>query len=182
MSIIEASLIPLEGIEVNMIEQKIKDFCLNTKCYILAYKTYEVIVGKIENNEIMFYESNLDPEQLLELRVFNDCKELHIWKVDNSFYGRERIDGVGDEEKNVYEEDHLLEGKEMFEAESGWVLLKNKDIGYQVYYPFDFKKLSGSNVYLKIKNYYDFDNDGLIVFNDARLCGFYNSEKQRVGE
>ena len=166
-------------------EGSISKFIEGNECFcILAYLSYEVLIGYVQDRTLYFYDRiGLDFEHLLELRIFNENKELHIVKYGEAYIARVREDGVGLNEE-VYDEIDAVFGTHIEPGKSSdrltWSLLV-EDRGTKIAVPFKFSNnINDTQLYYKVRNYIDKENPNL-VFTDARLCGFFNNQLQALG-
>ncbi|ETR64861.1 MAG: hypothetical protein OMM_15233, partial [Candidatus Magnetoglobus multicellularis str. Araruama] len=68
-----------------------KNFVSNA--YVIAYLYSYVMVGKWENNSLLFHDpQQFDESKILKLRVFNREQELLVWKSGNELKARLRKD------------------------------------------------------------------------------------------
>ena len=66
--------------------------------YALCWLHYAVLVGKVTNGILQYYDSQQPdyPRHLLRMRIFNEERESHIWRSDPVFKYRKRSDGRGE--------------------------------------------------------------------------------------
>ncbi len=70
----------------------------------------EVSVGLYKNKDFIFKNEVLQNKDLfIDMRIFNNEKELYIWKSKGDFKNRIRIDNEG-KEYDFYDEELLLWG------------------------------------------------------------------------
>ena len=149
----------------------------NELYYIIAHKNYEVLVGKVDKKNIKFYSNQtIEPEHILEIRIFNEDKELHIIKEDDYFIWRLRVDneelkkGIDEEIFEVYDEKHFMLGTRAEKYNDNWSILL-EERGTKIFVPFSIElfnnKSKNSKMYYIARNY--ISNDKLIRFEDARL-------------
>jgi CRISPR-associated protein (TIGR03984 family) len=138
---------------------------------ILFYKYNEVIFGKYLNGELEIPSgTEVTLSEIVELRAFSTEAELHLWTYNRQKLWRLRIDGVGDI-CNVYDETHILWGTKV-EHESDLI---EEFRGMRFTLPV---KITNAALPLKyrVRNYFTFDEDGLIQFIDGRLIGLINNK------
>ena len=149
----------------------------NEMYYIIAHKNHEVLVGKVDKKNIKFYSNQtIEPEHILEIRIFNEDKELHIIKEDDYFIWRLRVDneelkkGIDEEIVEVYDEKHFILGTRAEKYNDNWSILL-EERGSKIFVPFSIElfnnKSKNSKMYYIARNY--ISNDKLIRFEDARL-------------
>lgn len=160
----------------SFILEKIKDK-LNGKIYLLAYKHHEVQIGMIENGQIRIErQQELTRDYLKELRVFSQNGELYIWKQKQELKYRLRLDNAGEATEHIYDEDHFMWGNKI-QDDRRTVYEEHRGMKFKM--PFD---ISDSQLPLKYtaRNYYDYDNNGLIRFFDARLVCFLDKNGKEL--
>lgn len=154
-----------ESAIADVLVQKIGDY-LKPPIYLLVYKHHEIQIGMIDNGQIVLErQEELTRDYLKELRVFSEQGELHIWKQQGQFKYRLRVDGEGDQ-VNVYEETHLMWGLEKDNDRT--ISEPNRGMRLTLPLPFNVKDAVLPLRYT-VRNYFDYDDNGLIRFNDARL-------------
>jgi CRISPR-associated protein (TIGR03984 family) len=136
---------------------------------VVAYLHYKVLIGKIEQGELAFYDKEkFEPKHLLQLRAFNEDKELYIrHQQGGSFAVRYRIDGEGELVEAV-EACQVLWGKIKQDGSltEGWVRLAEQR-GVEMILPSEKVLLGETRVRLKTRNY--------IGYNDAKQAGYVDS-------
>jgi len=167
----DTGMIPAETDLCNFILEKTKG--LGSLINLLVFKHNEVQIGLIQSGAIILERSDeLIPGLLKELRAFSDSGELYIWNHGGILKYRLRIDGSGDEELYPYEEEHYMWGTKV---EDGVIMEENRGMKYTMPFPSDQIK---TPLKYKVKNYYTFDELGLIRFVDARLVEFINGDNR----
>ena len=117
----------------------------NEMYYIIAHKNHEVLVGKVDKKNIKFYSNQtIEPEHILEIRIFNEDKELHIIKEDDYFIWRLRVDneelkkGIDEEIVEVYDEKHFMLGTRAEKYNDNWSILL-EERGTKIFVPFSIE-------------------------------------------
>jgi CRISPR-associated protein (TIGR03984 family) len=126
--------------------------------WVLAYTHSEVFVEKLNQNGGKL--PNLDEKDIKEIRIFSDKAELYIWKNEGQIQ------------------------KRLFEQKADWQEYKEKMILWGTIYEngqlidvtkgprFSFSPAVSQDALplaIHVLNYYDFDENGQIHFQDARL-------------
>lgn len=143
--------------------------------YLFVFKHHEVQIGAIQNGQInLERQEELVPDLVKEIRAFSDTGELYIWNQGGSLKYRLRIDGKGDEAYFIYPENHYLWGNKKTDTT---VFEENR--GMELKIPFKVNDLKLPLQY-QVKNYYKFDADGLIQFEDSRLVKLLNAEGKPI--
>lgn len=150
---------------------------LGKKADFILYKHNEVIMGKIGNNNF-FPSIDFSEKYIKEIRVFNKKAEIHIWRYKGGFYYRLRIDKEG-EETNIYDEEHIIWGEKVEQKENSTLLKEKRGTNIELPY-----KISDDDLPIKykVRNYFTYDNNGLIKFFDARLLYFMKANGEVLSE
>ena len=165
----EKNTLPAEKEIVAFLTEQCKQ--LGNLIYLLVFKHHEVQIGVIQNGQInLERQEELAPDLVKEIRVFSDTGELYIWNQGRSLKCRLRIDGKGKDEYYIYHENHYLWGNKKTGA-----TIFEENRGMELKTPFKVAELKSPLQY-QVKNYYKFDADGLIQFEDARLVKLLNAD------
>ena len=157
--------------------QKIKEV---DKGYIVCWLDYAVLFGIIQSGEIKFYNNELPDfnKYLQKLRVFNEKKELYIWRSGNKFKFRYREDGVSDEDGEIVEyidADQVMYGSK-FEVKDEFIEVSEKR-GIRYIVPKEFignssveeLNKNGKRLVLHTRNYIGYNEIGQAGFVDSRF-------------
>lgn len=148
----------------NEMERIIKESLVQLKgsCNWVLHDQNKVLMGQIKNSAPI---PDLKLETLKEFRLFSEKGELHIWKYGNEFKSRLRIDN-DNEKGDIYQEKHFTWGSKRGEGEFKNIQLKvDPSLGDRI-----------PKKYL-VYNYFDYDQNGLIKFYDARLVKFIEEKE-----
>lgn len=181
---LKQSVIGNKVIEEDEILEEIRRFLNNDKMYyILEHKYHGVYVGKYKNNEVQFFDgSGLDIENMIELRIFDSDMEIHIIKLRGNQYHFRCLMDLEDKEAEgtdiFYDDKYLLFGTKA-RVDGNWLILEDSR-GVKIYLPYGetFKEvdLNKPEIYLKVRNYAEFNEEGLMRFKDSRLLGFLTNK------
>lgn len=142
---------------------------LGSLIYLLVFKHNEVQIGLIrDGNMKLDRQEELAPSMIKELRAFSSVGELYIWSQGEELKYRLRIDGNDGEKLHSYEEEHYMWGTHV---QRTFVIEENRGMKYTMPFPAAHLKMP---LKYTVKNYYTFDELGLIQFQDARLVQFLN--------
>lgn len=154
--------------------------------FYLAHLDYKVILGKIDNYNDFSKFFNENTKYLQNIRIFNQEKELYIFKKANKLMFRIRED--------IKKENcELISATETYQILWGTKseIINNKtrifeDRGIEIILPFEIKELLSATkrIAIKTRSYIDFNNNQA-EYIDSRLCGFYlvngnNIEKELI--
>jgi len=153
------------------------------RSFIVAYLDYKVLIGTYENGNCHFHENEtIDPKYIQRLRVFNETKELYLWRTSKGLKGRLRIDseGNGTEVVDAYQ---VLFGTRS--EPSGNYTRISEERGTVLFLPFqdleiDVKKEKKDRIAVKTRNYIDYNNVFQATYIDCRLMGFYKDNKELI--
>lgn len=146
--------------------------------FVIAYLDYKVLVGKFKNGRLIFYQDEIfELKYLQKLRVFDEDRELFIWKSDGgSFNSRLRVDGGG-EEKEIVEAHQVLWGTRKDEkVTNGWGRISER--GMELTLPIATFTVDTEKNRVKIKtyNYISYNEIGQAGYVDSRFVDFLKGE------
>jgi CRISPR-associated protein (TIGR03984 family) len=137
-------------------------------CNVMVWLFDKQLSGKVENGTLIF-EANggIDTNDIIELRIFNEHKELYLIKVNNIFKGRIRIDEEGSSVDKV-DVENILWGKVSENSEAISTLVDAR--GTKLTIPGDFT--TNTQVKVVIRNYIGQNEIGMAGYVDARFVEF----------
>jgi CRISPR-associated protein (TIGR03984 family) len=157
--------------------QKIKEV---DKGYIVCWLDYAVLFGIIQSGEIKFYNNELPDfnKYLQKLRVFNEKKELYIWRSGNKFKFRYREDLDSNKNGEMVEyidADQVMYGSK-FEIKDEFIEVSEKR-GIRYIVPKEFIGNSSiedlnkneKRLVLHTRNYIGYNEIGQAGFVDSRF-------------
>ncbi|MBT9146891.1 MAG: hypothetical protein DDT32_00638 [Syntrophomonadaceae bacterium] len=148
----------------------------NDSGFVIAYLDYKVLIGKFAG-ELTFWErEKFEPKYLQRLRLFNENRELLIWKSgQNGYKSRLRVDG-GDQgrEEHAVEAEQVLWGTRGEKCEEGWTRL-SEERGMDFVLPIDATQVNNHarRVKLKTINYIAYNELGQAGYYDCRFVNFF---------
>lgn len=152
-------------------------FDIDKQAYIVAYLDYRVISGIYENDQMRFPDgvtlSDKDGERYIQrLRVFNESRELLVWRTNNGFKGRIRIDNEG-EHTEVVDAKQVLWGTKVVRNTGDFTEL-TEDRGTTLIVPLKDVKVDDkkSRAFLKTRNYIGYTDACQATYVDSRFMGF----------
>lgn len=158
------------------IKDEIRYFSKNKIIYILAHFVDQVQLGWIYDGEIQFYKHHPFQEKyLLEARIFHEDGELYLWKNGSSFHARKRLDYKEHGNSQCYDMNYAIWGRKKA-TDKKWIMLEEKERGLKVFVPSIRQIENNSKIFYKVRNYYSYDEDGMIQFADARLCSLLDEQ------
>ncbi len=143
--------------------------------YIVAYLVHQVVMGYYKNNTIILpYSETIEERYLQRLRLFNEKRELYLWRSNGDFKARLRIDEEGDDTE-VVDASQVLWGtrSEQFgeftkltEERGTTLIVPVKDIEVD-----DRKK----RLFLRTRNYIGYTQAYQATYIDSRFMGFMSA-------
>jgi CRISPR-associated protein (TIGR03984 family) len=162
---------------INNLEQALSLF--NSTGYVIAYLDYKVLIGKVNNNGFEFFNNEkIEEKYIQKLRLFNDDKELLIWRDNNGLKGRLRIDGEG-EETFVVDAYQVLWGTKKEKLRNGWIKLF-EDRGTELILPYDEGVIiddKKNRLFIMTRNYIHPETNQATYF-DCRFIKFTNKQSE----
>lgn len=149
----------------------------NETAYVVAYLDYRVLIGIYENSNMKFPDNEtIDNEYIQRLRVFNENKELLIWRSSEGLKGRLRIDGDG-QDTEVVEACQVLWGTRVVKNTVDFTEI-TEDRGTTLILP--IKGLEVDNrkkrAFIKTRNYVGYTPAYQATYVDCRFVRFLNTE------
>ncbi|MDI6714682.1 MAG: CRISPR-associated protein Csx19 [Thermodesulfovibrio sp.] len=159
-------------VNINSIKDALDHF--NSTGYIVAYLDYKVLIGKVNIDSFEFYNNETIEEKYIQrLRLFNNEKELLVWRDNNYLKGRLRIDNEG-HETFVVDACQVLWGTDKKELGNGWIKLFEQR-GTELILPYRDLKIDNKKhrLFLKTRNYISFHSKThQATYTDCRFIGF----------
>jgi CRISPR-associated protein (TIGR03984 family) len=168
----EPRSIEIEKLMMKNLSQTIQERFGGTPQYAVFYLDFGIRFAKWENNAFAFFLHDYDPSFLQLARIFNEERELKIWKDNDKFLYRLRIDEPGDEYGAV-EAEQLLWGTHTESLGKGWTRLW-EERGTELIVPFDISIPEGqaaprTRACIRTRNYIDYLSNGQASYVDCRF-------------
>ena len=152
---------------------------ISGKSFVIAYLDYKVLIGTCENSKFSFCCNEIiEAKHLQQLRVFNNDMELLVWRSNDYLKGRLRTDSEG-ETTEVVDAHQVLFGTESKPEPLDSLYTKIfEDRGTELSLPFsgltvDVKENRKNRVFIKTRNYIDYNKVQQAGYVDCRFLGFY---------
>jgi len=162
----------VESIIVENLKDAISKF--NSNGFYVAYLDHRVVIGRIISNKLESYNDKIIEEKYIQkMRIFNEQKELLIWRNQGNLKGRFRIDGEG-EEAFVVNSFQLLWGTDKHNLGNNWIKVYEKR-GTELILPLGDVNVDNrkNRLFLKSRNYIDFHPEThQATYSDCRFLGF----------
>ena len=177
-------------IPVNVGEQSIETLLTahfaDQNALVVAWLDYAVLIGRWEQQAFLFYNGDtLKDKHLQKLRVFNEERELHLWRSQGALKGRLRQDRTCEEGQEVVVAHQALFGTrkglrcderftELTEDRGTALVLPVTNL------PFDARGNLPKNYRACIKTYNyigELENTGQATYKDCRFVGFSDGEQ-----
>ena len=157
--------------------EKSKDITDTDGIFLLVHTYDQVQIGTVRNDEILL-KKEINPADLIELRMFSSVGEYRVWKTGCKFKDRLRRDEEGLKDGiKTHDEFHFMWGTRV-ETVDEWQKL-TEERKTDIYVPFKVEENMLPLQY-QVINYIGFDQNGIAVFEDARVCGFFDRKKNRI--
>lgn len=160
----------------SQVKAEVKKY-FESHAFVVAYLVNEVLFGKYENNEFVFPKNKkIEEKFIVQLRVFNEDKELFIRKKGNKFLCRFRDDSNGDTTECV-DTDQIISGIKITDyEESDFFKIESKKSRKPLLIPFSFENLSdGNRPAIKVRNYIGYNGIMQAEYVDSRFVTFTNT-------
>ncbi len=139
--------------------------------WVLIYSYSEIILEQLDH--LSDKAKKIVTDDILEARIFNKHDELKIWKYQGKIKSR-LFSETKLKNYEEYKENMLLWGDRVENN-----VLQEFGRGTEINFPIELT--SGMlPLRVQVKNYYTFDNNGLIQFHDARLTGIVDKDGKEV--
>jgi CRISPR-associated protein (TIGR03984 family) len=160
------------------LERFIKAHFDSAPALAVFYLDYGIRFAKWENGRLNFINGEpVDPGYLQEARIFSADRELRIWREDNTWRYRLRIDAPGGNSEAVEARQNLW-GTHAEALGHGWTRLW-EDRGIELVVPLAIREKkddAGPLAYLTARNYIDFMENGQATYVDCRFVGIGERE------
>ena len=164
---------PIKHIEIlsyNQLSDQIGKY-IDGNGWVVVYLDYKVLVGRYEDRRLSFFRGEVfDLKFLQKIRVFNDERELFIWRQGYDYKARLRVDDEGEKEECV-EVRQIIWGTGIFCKEDGWTVITEKR-GTEIALPLSGLEVGEENnkrAVLVTRNYIDYKNGCLAGYVDCRM-------------
>lgn len=144
--------------------------------FLLVHTYDQVQVGAVQNSEILLRDFP-NPTDLIELRMFSPVGEYRVWKTGGEFKDRFRHNKEEFKDGMETYEFHFMWGTEVKQGDKWQRLTEQRKT--DIYVPFKVEKEMLPLKY-KVINYIGFDDNGIAVFEDARLYGFFDKDEKPI--
>jgi CRISPR-associated protein (TIGR03984 family) len=146
--------------------------------FVVAYLDYKVLIGrylKAQKKPLFYKNVSFEPQFLQKIRVFNRDKEVFIWRTEDGFKGRLRVDEQG-KGTFVVDANQVLWGTKAEKKTNDFTIL-TEERGTELILPLPFSELEDINdeknrVFLKTRNYIGDNDIGQATYVDSRFLGF----------
>ena len=159
--------IPIEGSHIpSRIVEEIKDG------FIICWFYNEVVLGRIANGQVKYYPDDNKSydysRYLVSLRVFNEDKELFIWR-DNDKFKYRIISDQGEVAVECIDAKQVVSGTESENLGESWYKISEKK-GTRFIVPLNTSDLNNhKRLFLVTRNYIKTDEIGQTGYKDSRF-------------
>ena len=138
---------------------------------IVVWLNYSILFGMLKEGKMNFYQGQMPDwkKHLIRIRVFNEQKELLIWKSNRNFKYRLRVDEPKREETEFIDAEQIIWGTKSVLLEGGFSKIQ-EDRGVEFTVPFSNLKLSvNKRLVLITRNYLDYNEIKQVGIIDTRF-------------
>ncbi len=172
--------LPIDHIDSSILSDLLKKyFNLGS---VMLWLDDRVLIGKWQDGDLQFYqESGFDFKYVQRLRVFNNNKEIHVWRSGEQWLGRIRIDEEGNETAVVIAH-QLLFGTKGRRLDAQFIQL-TEDRGTTLTLPltnfhFEAHDNPQSRIFIKTHNYVRTNRVFQATYFDCRFVAFTDGSKE----
>lgn len=154
------------------------------KAYILAIFDNKVCLGKLENNELCFYE-DVNYNFCSQIRIFNEQMELRIYKIDNQIYSKIIKDDevkLDDDDDKYIDEYMFIVGNKITQQNEKFTVVEQQRKKIALPLPILTEDNVKKGVRLVVRNYYKVDSNSQVIISESRLLGFSLDGKELIRE
>lgn len=153
----------------------------NTKAYVVAWLDYEVLIGIWENQQFVFYNGkNLKLKYLQRLRIFNQEREIFLWRTNGQLKGRLREDNQEGSKVTIVVAKQLLFGTKSKQLDDSFTEIY-EDRGTKLVLPFTNMEVDNKSIdnriFLQTYNYVKTTLEYQATYFDCRFVAFMNGNK-----
>jgi len=179
----ESKAIEKEKLSIKTLNQTIKDYFDGNPKYAVFYLDFGIRFAKWEKGALVFYVQDYDAEYLQLARIFDDERELKIWKNNDKFFYRLRTDEPGDEYCAV-EADQILWGTHTEPLAKGWTKLW-EERGTELIVPFEItipvnQPVPSPRACIRTRDYIGDLGNGQASFVDCRFVALKQIGKESI--
>jgi len=147
---------------------------------VIGYLDYKVLIGTMSHAKIKFFEDEtFDPKFIKVLRIFNNVKELHIWKTKTGLNARLRADGEG-KEISAVDANQILLGSDIQElSDASYIKLIEKRGTEIILQNNNFVVDKNNRIAIKSRNYIKNNEFGQASYFDCRFLEFCQVSKDQ---
>jgi len=138
---------------------------------LLAHALDGVIWGKIESGRLLT-SSSFNIATLQELRLFNSEREIHVWRIGDTWHARQIVDKDDITADDYIEESHILWGTKVTGQNGIFITVEDGAQGLRHTVPIDATGVNDKNsrLCLVVRHYFDEDeNTGVNYIAYSRL-------------
>ena len=138
---------------------------------VVAWLNYSILFGILEEGKMNFYQGQTPDwkKHLIKLRVFNEQKELLIWKSNKKFKYRLRVDEVEGKETEFINAGQIIWGTKSVPLDEVFSKIQ-EDRGVEFIVPFSNLKLFvNKRLVLVSRNYLDYNKMEQVGIVDTRF-------------
>ncbi len=138
---------------------------------VVAWLNYSILFGILKEGKMNFYQGQTPDwkKHLIRIRVFNEQKELLIWKSNKKFKYRLRVDELEGKETEFVNAEQIVWGTKSVPLEEGFSKIQ-EDRGVEFIVPFSNLNLSvNKRLVLMTRNYLEYNEIEQVGIVDTRF-------------
>jgi CRISPR-associated protein (TIGR03984 family) len=156
------------------VNEKIKEFFdVNEDAQVAAWMDHQVLFGRWNGSSFSFYQDKetIEAKYVKRIRIFNQNKELMLYRCKEGLRGRSRTDGEG-EDADIIIAHQLLFGTHIeFLESNGYIKLTEEQVA-PIILPIDHIDKDAERVFVVTHNYIGKNSLFQATYIDCRFVGF----------
>ena len=156
------------------VNEKVKEFFdVKEAAQVAAWMDHQVLFGRWDGSSFSFYreQEKIEAKYIKRMRMFNQNKELMLYRCKEGLRGRYRTDGEG-EDADIIISHQLLFGTHIKSLESsGYIKLTEEQVA-PIILPIDHIDESAERVFVVTHNYIEKNSLSQATYIDCRFVGF----------
>lgn len=142
--------------------------------YVVVWQHDAILIGRVKDKTLEFADAGkFSFDRVQRMRIFNEERELYVWRTGYTLKGRTREDNKGDEIFTI-DAKQVLIGTRKENLCNGFCKV-SEDRGFELTLPdFDFEMPEGENKRIAVltRNYIGYTQSGVAGYEDCRFVDF----------
>jgi CRISPR-associated protein (TIGR03984 family) len=173
---------PISDIDRDKLDMVLRDN-FSAGGYVVAWLDYKVLVGTWENGAFHFYRDETFEHKFIQrLRIFNQQKEVHIWRSNGTLKGRLRTDELSGEGVTAVVAHQVLFGTTGRPLNAHFTEISEVLRGTKLILPFLNIEVNAKQdrVCIKTHNYVKFNPVHQATYCDCRFVAFTDGQRNAL--